>query len=125
MTDTQNILVVEDDNKDTILIVREMRDLFPKAMIIPTKSLSEAYQTYRKQSFSLVLLDLNLPDGYGPNTVADMRTFNPQTPIIVLTTLGNDVTVKEALKNGANHFFLKSDITTENFKDALRNILSQ
>lgn len=122
-SNTKNILIVEDDNKDTILIVRQVRELFPDAKIIPTKSLSEAYQTYRQQTINLVLLDLNLPDGYGPATVAEMRRFNRNTPIVVLTTLGNDLTVKEAMKNGANHFFLKSKISTEEFKETLSKFL--
>ncbi len=120
---TKSILIVEDDNKDTILIVRQVRELFPDAKIIPTKSLSEAYQTYRQQTINLVLLDLNLPDGYGPTTVSEMRRFNVRTPIIVLTTLGNDITVKEAMKNGANRFFLKTNILTEDFKSTLTDFL--
>lgn len=123
-TGPKQILIVEDDNKDTLLIVRQVRELFPDAKIIPTKALSEAYTVYRQNSFNLVLLDLNLPDGYGPATVADMRKFNKNTPIVVLTTLGNDLTIKEAMHNGANHFFLKSNILTEDFRDVLKqNIL--
>ena len=119
----KNILVVEDSNKDTILIVRQIREVLPDATVIPTKSLSEAYQTYRQQSFDLVLLDLNLPDGYGPTTVSDMRKFNQKTPIVVLTTIGNDTTLNEAMKNGANHFFLKKNILTDDFRYILQEIV--
>ncbi len=120
----KNILVVEDDNKDTLLIVRQVKSVFPDATIIPTKSLSEAYTVYRQKSFNLVLLDLNLPDGYGPATVKEMRKFNKRTPIIVLTSLGNDLTLQEAMKNGANHFALKSAILTEAFQEMLHTHIS-
>ncbi len=123
-TTSKNILIVEDDNKDTLLVVKQVKENIPGCTIFPTKSLSEAYTVYRQQNFNLVLLDLNLPDGYGPATVAEMRRFNKNTPIIVLTTLGNDLTVSEAMKNGANQFVLKCNILTEDFRDMLQKYVS-
>jgi ActR/RegA family two-component response regulator len=48
-----------------------------------------------------------------------MREFNKTVPIIVLTGMGNDVTVSEALKYGANHFALKAQILEDDFADIL------
>ena len=120
----KHILIVEDDKNDMLLIVKKVKEAYPQAKIIPTSSLFEAYKTYRQMSVDLVLLDLNLPDGYGPSTVAEMRQFSRRTPIIVLTTMGNELTVREAMKNGANHFFLKSDILTDTFRETLQNYMN-
>jgi len=107
------ILLVEDDMADIVLGKNRILDIWPNAIIMPVRSLSEAYETYAKHNFDLVLLDLNLPDGYGPATVKEMRSFNKKVPIVVLTSMGTDIAVSQAIKLGANHVALKSEILND------------
>lgn len=113
------ILLVEDDAPDIALTKNRVLDVWPNAVIIPVQSLGEAYKTYAQHDFNLVLLDLNLPDAYGAATVTEMRNFNKKVPIVVLTGMGNDLTVNNALKLGANHVALKSEMLGEDFKNIL------
>lgn len=116
------VLLVEDQTPDTTLIKEKVKTLWPDCNIVPVTSLKAAYDAFKAQNFDMVLLDLNLPDTYGPVTVAEMRKFNRKTPIIVLTGILNTVTADEALRNGANNIFPKSDIITS---DDFFNILEQ
>jgi ActR/RegA family two-component response regulator len=67
----------------------------------------------------MVVLDLNLPDTIGPNSVAEMRNFNRSTPIIVLTGMLTSITADEALKQGANNIYPKAQIMDNDFFNIL------
>jgi CheY-like chemotaxis protein len=57
--------------------------------------------------FDAILLDLNLPDSFGVDTVKKMRASAPTTPIIVLTAMEDRVVIKEAVDNGADSYLIK------------------
>ena len=57
--------------------------------------------------FDVVLLDLNLPDGNGLDVVRDIRRYDTDTPVIVLTAYGSVENAVAAIKHGANDFFTK------------------
>lgn len=119
MSDSKTILLVEDDAPDLMLAKKSIENLWPDATIVPVQSLGEAYEEYKKNNFDLVLLDLNLPDAYGANTVQEMRRFNKTVPIVVITGLTNDDVVNGAIKLGANHVMLKSQVMTQEFVNVL------
>jgi len=55
----------------------------------------------------VVLLDVNLPDGYGPNLLYETRDL-PNRPMIILITAHGDIEMAvEAMKNGAFDFLTK------------------
>ncbi|NCT41484.1 MAG: response regulator [Alphaproteobacteria bacterium] len=119
--DDQNykVLLVEDEAADVILGKNRILDIWPDATIISVQSIGEAYSAYSKHNFNLILLDLNLPDAYGAAAVQEVRSFNKGTPIVVLTGMGTDMTVNQAIKLGANHVVLKSQIMNDDFKNIL------
>ncbi len=114
------ILLVEDEDADMYLLKKAIHNFWSDCDIIAVKSLHEAYQKYREKNFDLVLLDLNLPDGFGPSTVQEIRRFNKSMPIVVVTGMGTTVTVDESLKMGANNVVLKSQLNHPDFKNILK-----
>lgn len=117
---THNVLIVEDDEADMLLLQRQLRQIWPDSKVLAVRSLRDAYEAYRKNNVDLFLLDLNLPDGYGPQTVHEVRKLSKQIPIVVVTGLGNSITVSEALRLGANNVVLKSQIMDPDFADILQ-----
>lgn len=118
------ILLVEDNAADLVLIKRQLEKFWPDCTVMPVRSIEEAYSTYKNNDFDLMLLDLNLPDGYGPQTVQEVRRFNKRVPIVVVTGMGANITVYEALKLGANNVVLKSQILQDDFKEVLSQNLT-
>lgn len=114
------ILLVEDSIDDQCIMKRQITDLWPSADIVLVDCLRDAYNIFKTQKFDLVILDLNLPDAFGPNTVGEMRKFNRATPIVVLTGVLTSITVDEALKLGANNVCSKSQIGESDFLDILK-----
>jgi DNA-binding NtrC family response regulator len=54
-----------------------------------------------------VLLDIQLPDGYGPNLLYETAQMPSRPPIILITGYGDIETAVDAMKNGAHDFFTK------------------
>ena len=114
-----NVMVVEDNEADRFVISRKLSSVMPESRLIHSGSLGEAYAAYMKNEVDLVLLDLNLPDGYGPQTVTEVRRFNKSVPIIVVTGAETDNIVYESLRMGANNVVLKSQIEMPDFVNVL------
>ena len=116
----RRILIVEDDQEECKLIQKIIRDLWPGCLITACKSLAEAQRACKKNTFTLILVELNLPDSVGPSTVEEMRKCNEKASMIVIAEFCTDMTEQEALKNGADVVIKKSFLSTDRFKGALR-----
>jgi len=68
-------------------------------------TLAAAAERLAGPPFRLVLLDLRLPDGSGLDFLAGRRQDLP--PVIVVSALGDETTVVEALNRGAEDFVVK------------------
>lgn len=113
MTDkptTYKILIIEDDKSiaATLKSAFEARGHFPIVInngLIAIKEL----ETFNRDSFDVVLLDVNLPGANGWEILAKIRSL-PATlhyPVIMLTGLDDDHTEARALYDGANDFVNK------------------
>ena len=69
----------------------------------------EAIEKLSLKPFSLLLLDLNMPDIGGIEVVQFVRSQDTlsQLPIIVITTRGDDASREDALQVGASRFMTK------------------
>ncbi|MCX7794334.1 MAG: sigma-54 dependent transcriptional regulator [Thermodesulfovibrionales bacterium] len=101
----KNILIVDDDI--------EIRNLLKEALIMhgytPVESADgkSAIKEFNSQRFLAVLLDLNMPDMNGLETMQHLREIDPEVPIIFVTAYGDIPTAVEAIKMGAYDFIIK------------------
>jgi two-component system response regulator AtoC len=75
--------------------------------VIPVESLAEAREILRQGRADIVLLDVQLKDGYGPNLLAETAGIALRPPIILITAYGDIEMAVEAMKNGAFDFIQK------------------
>ena len=68
--------------------------------------MQEAREILKKEDITLVLLDVNLPDGNGIDFVREIRK-NSQVPIILLTVNNMEVDIVTGLEAGANDYITK------------------
>ena len=80
-------------------------------------------QLRQEPRISLVLLDLNLPDSRGLDTLAHLRDAAPLVRVIVLSADDRTETVMAALDGGASGFIPKSADSAA-LDQALRTVLS-
>jgi DNA-binding NarL/FixJ family response regulator len=81
----------------------------------------EAIEIFRRQRPDVTLMDLQMPDLNGIDTITIIRQEHPQARIIVLTTYEGDALARRALKAGVAGYILKEMIRTE-LLQAIRSV---
>jgi two-component system response regulator AtoC len=74
---------------------------------IGAATLAEARAHVQHGIADVILLDVNLPDGYGPNLLYEAASLPVRPPIILITAYGDIEMAVDAMKNGAHDFLTK------------------
>ena len=111
MNELIKILLIEDNPGDALLIKEALKDsLYINTALFCAETLNEAFK-FKDEEILLILLDLNLPDSDGIESVRNVRQFFPNAAIIVLTGLDDDEISLETLREGAQNYLNKGEIT--------------
>lgn len=81
----------------------------------------EAIQQFRIHRPDITLMDLQMPEMNGVDTVSSIRAEFPAAKIIMLTTYAGDVQIFRALKAGAQGYLLKA-VMHEELPDNIRAV---
>jgi DNA-binding NarL/FixJ family response regulator len=73
----------------------------------------EAIQQFRAHRPDVTLMDLQMPEMNGVDTVLALRGEFPDAKIIVMTTYKGDVQIVRAIKAGAQGYLLKTTLHKE------------
>ena len=101
---TERLLIVEDDKKLNDGIRLALKN--DSYLFYQCRTLQEAREILNKECVTLILLDVNLPDGNGIDFVREIRK-NSQVPIILLTVNNMEVDIVTGLDAGANDYITK------------------
>jgi DNA-binding response OmpR family regulator len=72
-----------------------------------TKNLADAAKARKQQEYSLIILDLGLPDGDGLTFLKELRKAGDLIPVLILTAKTDEDAVVEGLQAGANDYVRK------------------
>ncbi len=99
------ILVVDDEENARHIITSF---LGPKGYeVLGAATLAEARQQISRGTADIILLDVQLPDGYGPSLLEETSRLPYRPPIILITAYGDIDMAVDAMKNGAHDFLQK------------------
>lgn len=119
-----HILLVEDEDPHAELIQRAFEDQGVEFQIRRARSLSEAREDIRNHAPRLIIADWRLPDGESMELLPNHR--DPlATPIILMTSYGNERIAVEALKSGALDYVVKSPESMLDMPHLARKALDQ
>ncbi len=105
-------IVIEDDPDDVLLLKDALADVgMGKIKLDCTDRLSRGLIQLGSQNYDVILLDLNLPDSRGLDTLNTMVRSYPRLPVVVLSGLADDVIVVEAVRSGAQDYLVKGEIS--------------
>lgn len=102
------MLIVEDDQENADLIRSLVSAQYPDLQIDVANSARIAQEFLVKQAYSIIVLDLVLPDRDGREVLREIRIdFQLATPVLVLTGVNKDVVRVECMSLGADKVLLK------------------
>lgn len=119
--DELHILAIEDNPADFRLL-KELLSENPATdfELTQAQTLKDALSVLVSQSFNVVLLDLNLPDGKGLENIGKLFSSSQILPIIVLTGLDDEKTGIKALEKGAQDYLIKDKIRSDSLVRSIR-----
>jgi len=119
--ETLQVLLVEDNLADVRLMTETLNEVGTgKVHVQHVDRISTALRCLREEKFDVVLLDLNLPDGQGLETVERLCETNPQMPVIVLTGVEDDDLALASVKAGAQDYLVKGQVDGSGVTHAIR-----
>ena len=105
-----SILLVEDDAAHSELICRSFKNSSGQFNITAIPSLSAARAVIEVSTPGLILLDYMLQDGYGTELLPGPDQL-PESPIVLMTSHGDELIAVDAIKSGALDYIVKSGET--------------
>lgn len=122
--DTKKILLVEDEDL--------LRELYKRQLDLSGISTDafgngkDALESLSHNQYSLVLLDIMLPDTNGLDILKQIKQ-DPRLkalPVILLTNLGQESIIKQGFDLGAEGYLIKASYTPDQIVEEVKNILS-
>lgn len=101
----ERILIVEDDNGLNHGLCRALGE--GEREILSCFNLRTAREMLAKETVSLLLLDVNLPDGNGVDFLREVKDASPELPVILLTANDTDLDIVDGLEQGADDYITK------------------
>src|SRR5690242_3254723 len=108
-----HILMADDHPLMRIGLRQLLKAEFPSARIEEAATAREALAAVQKGSWSLILLDISLPDRSGLEILRDIKNLLPNTPVLILSGMGEDEFAVPAMKAGAAGYVAKAGPTDE------------
>lgn len=116
-----DILLVEDSPDDAVFIQEMLSEMILTVSNVRwVETLSDGIAWLNRKHIDLVLLDLNLPDSRGLETILKFKAQSSRTPFIVLTALGHEEMGRKAIQEGAQDYLCKTEINSNMLENALR-----
>ncbi len=67
----------------------------------------KAIESYKSKKPDMVLMDVTMPEMDGLTALKELRKIDPNAKVVMLTALGQEFVVLEAVKSGAKDFIVK------------------
>ena len=90
-----------------------LTDAFAGVVVHEVGSGREAIATLHTQAWSVMVLDLSLPDGSGLDVLKRVRELRPRLPVLILSVHAADQFARRAIAAGASGYLTKDAADTE------------
>ncbi len=115
------ILIIEDNPGDQLLLRENLLSTnLLIGDILSVDTLAKALSLISRQTFSLIFLDLFLPDSNGLDSFSSLVKINSKLPVIIYSGLSDTKVALNAITLGAQDFLIKDEITAPLLEKAVR-----
>ncbi len=111
-----HVLLIEDNPDDILIIQAYLQEATQLASqyilfdIVIAQTLKDAKTHLKVQPFHVILLDLNLPDTMGVETIIELQEEIIQTPMIILTGIKDEAFASDFLSMGIQDYIEKGEL---------------
>jgi len=116
MTSAPLLLLVDDSHADRELTTLTLSAAFPGAAIHQCADPLAVAGLCETQTFDCVLLDYNMPHMDGMTLTGGLRARFAYLPIILLTSVGDELLATKALHSGVSDYLPKSHINARSIQ---------
>lgn len=119
---TIKVLLIEDSAGDARLLQVLLEEEVEKGSVeIERVSwLAAALERLQTGTIDVVLADLSLPDSFGADTIARIRTQAPDVPVLALSGLDDPAMSERAKAAGARGYLVKGRIDRASLVEVIR-----
>jgi signal transduction histidine kinase len=117
---TTQVLLIEDNPGDADLVRLRLVECKTPVNVNCVNRLSEGLASLTKETPSVVLLDLNLPDSRGAETFRRVIEHSPNVPVVVLSGQDNEALAMKAVHHGVQDYLIKGTMSSKHLERAIR-----
>jgi DNA-binding NarL/FixJ family response regulator len=116
-------LIVEDDNKFRALLKRMLEKKFHMIVLEADNGL-KGLEVYKREfpNLDVIFLDISMPFMNGIELLDRIRKEDKDTPVIVMTCMGDKESVQSMISLGVTEYILKTEFITH-LSDRIETIL--
>ncbi|UQD56515.1 hybrid sensor histidine kinase/response regulator [Flavobacterium sp. K5-23] len=123
MTKALKILIIDDDNVDSITIIRSISQSGIIAKVESVFSGKEGLEKAESFQYDLIFLDYMMPDYDGISFLKKLRELGNETPVIFVTSQGDEKIASQAILEGASDYIPKTLLTPDGVSQSIRNTI--
>jgi CheY-like chemotaxis protein len=120
------VLLVDDNPADArfvrLLLAERAKTEFT---VTEAARLDDALEALDGGAFDIVLLDLGLPDSHGLATFSVLHARFRLVPVVVVSALADEVTMRDAVRLGAQDYLIKGDFDAALLVRVLRHAVER
>ena len=122
MKDCLDILVIDDDEVDRMNVQHLLDKEGVKAVVHEASDCKSGIEKMKSREIDCVLIDYRLPDANGVEVLEKLTEVNRNNvPLILLTGMGDELLVAEAMKKGASDYLPKKGLDGKTLAHSIRN----
>jgi PAS domain S-box-containing protein len=125
MSDTLNILLVDDNSDDRAVAMRELGRAFPHCQFHHAANPKDLFLAVECGGWDVVITDYHLGWSDGITVLLSVKARNPGCPVIMFTGRGNEDIAVRAMKAGLDDYVLKSPEQAGRLSAAVQMTLEQ
>jgi DNA-binding NarL/FixJ family response regulator len=99
-----------------------IKELFLKADVYQAGNFKDTFKVLKETKIDLLVLDINFPDGNSLNSIAEIKSIQPDVKILIFSAYDEDIYAMRYLNAGATGYLNKGS-SEEEMKQALKSML--
>lgn len=122
----QHILIVEDSSTMRVLLTSALEELDIAVKVTEAESGFEALRLLPRESFDLIVTDINMPDINGLELVSFVRNNEAyrEIPLVIVSTEGSERDRDKGVGLGADAYLVKP-FEPESLREVIRELLAR